>query len=394
MMDFDLKEEHRMLKELVGRFVREQLLPLEPAVLQRDIEGKGVGLTAAERDKVNARARELGLWGLDAPVEFGGHDLPLEAMVGVAEEIGHTVINYAIPPDSPNLHMLMAVATPEQRARYVEPYARGELTAAIAITEPGAGADPSGMITRAEKQPDGWLLNGRKIWIGRVAEADFTILMAVTDKTKGARGGISAFLVDRGTPGFNVLRRIPMIGGRFTYEIAIEDCRLPDSALLGRVGEGFGPMQKRLSVRRLQMGAWCVGMADRALALMSEHATQRSTFGVRLADRQAIQWWIADAAIRIHASRLMVYDAAWKSDQGRDVRRELSMIKVFIPEMASEVVDKAMQTFGAMGMAKEFPLQAMASMLRWIRVGEGPSEVHRWVVARGILGEAGGKRVA
>ncbi len=391
-MDFELKEEHRMLKELVGRFVREQLLPLEPAVLARDAVGEGVGLTAEERTKVNARARELGLWGLDAPVEFGGHDLPLEAMIGVAEEIGHTVINYAIPPDSPNLHMLMAVATAEQRAKYVEPYARGEMTAAIAITEPSAGADPSGMITRAEQTGDGWLLNGRKMWIGRVAEADFTIVMAVTDKSKGARGGISAFLVERDTPGFNILRRIPMIGGRFTYEIAIEDCHLPAAALLGKVGEGFGSMQKRLSVRRLQMGAWCIGMAERALQMMSDHAVARSTFGVKLADRQAIQWWIADAAIRIHASRLMVYDAAWKSDQGRDVRRELSMIKVFVPEMATEVVDKAMQTFGAMGMAKEMPLHAMASMLRWIRVGEGPSEVHRWVVARSLLGQAGGRR--
>ncbi|MGE0660348.1 MAG: acyl-CoA dehydrogenase family protein, partial [Reyranellaceae bacterium] len=260
-MDFELSEEHRMLKELVRRFVREQLLPLEPEVLRRDAEGRGVGLTDEERAKVNARARELGLWGLDAPPRFGGHDLPLEAMVGVAEEIGRTIINYAIPPDSPNLHMLMAVATPEQMQRYVEPYARGEMTAAIAITEPGAGADPSGMATRAVKEGGGWVLNGRKIWIGRVAEADFTIVMAVTNKEKGARGGISAFLVDRDTPGFNVLRRIPMIGGRFTYEIAIEDCRLPEAALLGREGEGFAPMQKRLSVRRLQMGAWCIGMA-------------------------------------------------------------------------------------------------------------------------------------
>jgi len=393
-MDFELKEEHRMLKDLVRRFVQEQLLPLEPAVLARDMQGKGVGLTAEERAKVNARARELGLWGLDAPVEFDGHDLPLEAMIGVAEEIGHTIINYAIPPDSPNLHMLMAVATPEQTIRYVEPYARGEITAAIAISEPGAGADPSGMATRAVREGDSWVLNGRKIWIGRVAEADFTIVMAVTDKDKGARGGISAFLVDRDTPGFNVLRQIPMIGGRFTYEIAIEDCRLPESALLGRVGEGFAPMQKRLSVRRLQMGAWCVGMADRALSMMCDHANQRVTFGERLADRQAIQWWVADSAMKIHASRLMVYDAAWKWDQGREIRTELSMIKVFVPEMATEVVDKAMQTLGAMGMTKELPLHAMASMLRWIRVGEGPSEVHRWVVARSLLGRGGNRRAA
>ena len=255
-MDFELKEEHRMLKELVRRFVREQLLPLEPAVLARDVEGKGVSLTDEERAKVNARAKELGLWGLDAPPEFGGHDLPLEAMVGVAEEIGQTIINYAIPPDSPNLHMLMQVATPEQMKRYVEPYARGDITAAIAISEPGAGADPSGMATRAVRDGDGWLINGRKIWIGRVAESDFTILMAVTDKEKGARGGISAFLVDRGTKGFNVLRRIPMIGGRFTYEIAIEDCRLPASALLGNSSPGRFGLTMASAAGRRGPGRW------------------------------------------------------------------------------------------------------------------------------------------
>ena len=196
--------------------------------------------------------------------------------------------------------------------------------------------------------------------------------MAVTDKSKGARGGISAFLVDKGTPGFNILRRIRMIGGHFTYEVAIEDCRLPASKLLGMEGQGFAPMQIRLSTRRLDMACTCIGIAQRALDMMCQYAPQRVTFGAPLAERQTIQWWVADAAARIHASRLMAYDAAWKLDQGRDARIEVSMLKVFATEMAWNIVDQAMQTFGAMGMTKEVPLQLMASTVRNMRIYGGP----------------------
>jgi acyl-CoA dehydrogenase len=177
-----------------------------------------------------------------------------------------------------------------------------------------------------------------------------------------------------------------MIGGAHTYEIVLEDCRVEDWKLLGKEGAGFSLMQLRLGYRRIQIGSWCCGMAQRALDMMCEYAIQRKTFGVALADRQAIQWWIADAATRIHAARLMVYDCAWKLDQGRDVRSEISMIKFFATEMAYEVVDHAMQTFGAMGMTKELPLQLMSTKLRAMRVYEGPTEVHKWVVARNILG--------
>jgi alkylation response protein AidB-like acyl-CoA dehydrogenase len=385
-MDFELSEEHRMLKELVARFVGDVLMPLEPKVLEREAGGAGAVLTEAERDPIDAKARELGLWGLDAPAEFGGSDLTVEAMVGVHEELGRTVVPYTFPPDSPNLRMLMVAANEQQRQAYLGPYARGETVSAIGISEPGAGADPASMITRAVRDGDDWVINGRKIWISRADHADFTILMAVTDKGKGARGGISAFLVDRDAPGFNVVRRIAMIGGHFTYEIALEDCRVPAANLLGKEGQGFAPMQVRLSTRRLQMACWCIGIAQRAVDMLCEHARQRVTFGVPLADRQTIQWWVADAATKIHACRLMVYDAAWKIDRGRDPRSEVSMIKVFATEMAWDIVDKAMQAFGAMGMAKEIPLQLMASKVRLMRIYDGPSEVHRWVIARNLLG--------
>ena len=385
-MDFELSEDHRMIKDLVANFVRDQLLPREGMVLARDAEGLGAGLPEDERLKVDAVARDLGLWGLDAPEEYGGADLPTVAMVGVNEEVGRTCIAYTIPPDSPNLRMLMATCNEQQKRQYLEPYARGEAISAIGISEPGAGADPAGMITRAVRDGDDWVINGRKIWTSRAADADFTILMAVTDKEKGARGGISAFLVDKGTPGFNVLRKIPMIGGATTYEVALEDMRIPSDKLLGTEGNGFGPMQLRLGTRRLQMAAWCVGAAQRALEMMSEFAPTRVTFGQPLSDRQAVQWWIADAAIQIHAARLMTYDAAAKLDAGRDIRKEISMAKVFATEMAWNTLDHAMQCFGAMGMTKELPLQMMAAQVRNMRIYDGPSEVHRWVVARNVLG--------
>ncbi|MFM2020423.1 MAG: hypothetical protein RJB02_131 [Pseudomonadota bacterium] len=216
-MNFELEDDHRMLRDLVQKFVRQELLPLEAAVLQREaLTGDG-DLTPAERSKIDAVSKDLGLWSLDAPVEDGGMGLPHVALVAVNEALGSTVAKYTLPPDSPNLQMLAATVNPQQREAYLAPYARGETISAIGISEPGAGSDPAGMKTRAVRDGDDWIINGRKIWITRAAEADFTILMAITDPEKGARGGMSAFLVDRDTPGFIVERRIPMVGGEFTY---------------------------------------------------------------------------------------------------------------------------------------------------------------------------------
>ena len=385
-MDFALADEHRMLKDLVQRFVKDELMPLEANVLARDAAGQGIWLSPEERAHVDAVSQKLGLWGLDAPEDVGGSDLPQVALIGVNEAMGSTVTPYTLPPDSPNLRMLMATVNERQREAYLAPYAAGKTVIAIGISEPGAGADPAGMITRAVRDGDDWVITGRKIWTSRAAEADFTIVMAVTDPVKRARGGMSAFLVDKGTPGFNVLRRIPMIAGAFTYEVALDDCRVPGWKLLGVEGQGFAPMQVRLGTRRLEMAAWCIGLAQRALDMMREYAPQRVTFGQPLSDRQAVQWWVADAATRIHAARLMTYDCAWKLDQGRDVRQEISMIKVFATEMAWDVIDNAMQCYGAMGMTKEMPLQLMASSVRNMRIFDGPSEVHRMVVARNLLG--------
>ena len=385
-MDFALDPEHQMLKDLVARFVREHLMPLEAAALAREASTGQLTVLEQDRLRLDAVSRALGLWGLDAPEEMGGFDLPVTAMVGVNEEIGRTIVPYELPPDSPNLIMLLRSANDAQRATYLEPYARGDTHSAIAISEPGAGTDPAALSTRAERQGDQWVLNGRKIWISRADKADWTIVMAVTDKAKGVKGGISAFIVDQGTPGFVVERRIPMLGGASTFEIRLEDCRIAHGQLLGKEGFGFAPMQARLSSRRVQIAAWCIGRAQRALDMLCEYAVQRKTFGVALADRQTIQNWVADAAMRIHACRLMTYEAAARIDRGEEARSQVSMIKVFATETAWDVIDAAMQAFGGMGMTKELPLQMMANQTRLARIYEGPNEIHRWVIAREQLG--------
>ena len=383
-MHFELLEEHRLLQDLVARFVRENLIPLEQKVLERDASGQGAYLSHEERDRIDAVSREMGLWGLDAPEDVGGADLPTVAMIGVNIEMGKTCVPY-LDIDADH-RMLMATVNEDQRERYLAPYVQKGTVSAIGISEPGAGADPAAMITRAVREGDEWVINGRKIWISRAQEADFTILMAVTDKQKGARGGISAFLVDRGTPGFNVLRRIPMLGGQFTYEVALENCRVPAANLLGTEGQGFAPMQVRLSTRRLQMASWSIGMAQRALDMMIDYAPQRVVFGEPLANRQAIQWWIADAYTKIKAATLMTYEVAWKLDRQADVRTDISAVKAFATEMAYEVLDHAMQMYGAMGMTKEVPLTLMQAQMRTMRIYDGPTEVHKWVVARNLLG--------
>lgn len=176
-----------------------------------------------------------------------------------------------------------------------------------------------------------------------------------------------------------------MIGGRVTYEIVLGNCRIPSAQLLGREGDGFWPMQARLASRRLEMAAWCIGRAERALALQCEYAKHRNTFGVLLADRQAVQRWVADAMAWIHACRLMVYAAAARVDAGQDARTQISMVKVFATDMVPHVVDRAMRTFGAIWITKEMLLRQMAGEARMMRIFEGPSAIHRWVVTRSVL---------
>jgi acyl-CoA dehydrogenase len=380
----EIDEQARMIRDTVARFVQNELMPLEPEVLQRMARGIEPALAPEHRARLDALTREIGLGALDAPEELGGLNLPATVMAGVFEEMAKTCVPFRLPPDSPNLYMLLSAGSEEQKARYLPGYCAGTLRSAIAISEPIAGGDPAGMITRAVKDGDAWVINGRKIWISHANLADFLIVMARVGEGK-REAGITAFIVDKGTPGLIVEREIAMIGGHTTCEVLFEDCRVPGSALLGEIGAGYGPMQLRLVRRRLEIGSMAVGHAQRALDMMCEHALQRVTFGVRLSDRQAIQWWIADTATRLHAARLMIADAAARVDRGEDARNEISMIKVFASELAYETIDHAMQTLGALGMTKETALYPLWQSARLMRIYEGPTEVHRQVIARRTL---------
>jgi len=382
-------EETAMIRETVAKFVDRELIPLEPHYLKSKLPGSDHSeLTAEQKQRLRTVSKDLGLWGLDAPEDLGGHDLPTRTMAAVHEELGRTCVPFVLPPDSPNLRMLQAVGTEAQKQKYMQPYIEGRMSSAIAISEPGAGGDPASMKTRAVQEGDQWVLNGRKIWITNARRADFIIVMARVGND-ARQGGITSFIVEKGTPGFIIEREIPMLGGEATYEIVFEDCRIPQDSVLGEVGKGYAPMQLRLRTRRLEMGSTCIGIARRALDMLCEHARQRETFGVKLADRQAIQWWVADISTRMHACRLMVHDAADKADRGDDVRQEASMIKVFATEMAYEACDHAMQTLGALGMTLELPLNALSQKARLMRMYEGPSEVHRQSIARRVLGLRG-----
>ena len=382
-------EETAMIRETVAKFVDRELIPLEPHYLKSKLPGSDHSeLTAEQKQRLRTVSKDLGLWGLDAPEDLGGHDLPTRTMAAVHEELGRTCVPFVLPPDSPNLRMLQAVGTEAQKQKYMQPYIEGRMSSAIAISEPGAGGDPASMKTRAVQEGDQWVLNGRKIWITNARRADFIIVMARVGND-ARQGGITSFIVEKGTPGFIIEREIPMLGGEATYEIVFENCRIPQDSVLGEVGKGYAPMQLRLRTRRLEMGSTCIGIARRALDMLCEHARQRETFGVKLADRQAIQWWVADISTRMHACRLMVHDAADKADRGDDVRQEASMIKVFATEMAYEACDHAMQTLGALGMTLELPLNALSQKARLMRMYEGPSEVHRQSIARRVLGLRG-----
>jgi len=374
-----------MIRDLAVKFVDDFLMPLENDLLEREAKGGMLRLLPEDQARLKAKCKELGLWGLDLPEEFEGVDLPNTALVILDEELGRTIVPFTFPPDSPNLHMMMEACNEEQRERYMMPYSKGEMVSAIGISEPGAGSDPKRMAMKAVKQGDSWVLNGCKIWITRADTMHHIICMAKADPGDGGPGGITAFFVDKDTPGLTVSKEIRMLGGQVTYEVVLDNCRIPAANLLGEIGKGFAPMQTRLTRRRLEMAAWSIGIARRALEMMIEQANQRTLFGTKLADKQAIQWWIADLSTKIHATRLMALDCAWKQDQGMDVKTEASMLKFYATEMATDAVDKSMQAWGAMGMSKEMPLHILGTEIRTMRIYDGPSEVHRMVVARSLL---------
>jgi alkylation response protein AidB-like acyl-CoA dehydrogenase len=246
------------------------------------------------------------------------------------------------------------------------------------------------MRTRAYKVPGGWRIAGRKHYISGGGSADFILLLAVTDPEKRARGGITAFLVDRGTPGFTVTREEKTISSVVKLaELTFEDCVVPDSAVLGEVGGGFTIAMESLTDGRLGVACSCIGAADRLLEMAIDHARNRRTFGEWLADRQAIQWMIADSAVELRAARAMTYDVLRQLERGEDAGTAASMCKLYASEMVGRIADRSVQIHGGMGLVRSYPVERFYRDIRHYRVGEGASEIHRMLIARSLLREDG-----
>ena len=386
-----LSDDQRMIKDLVRKFVESELIPLEKTVQEREA-GRGLGndpvIPPEAQARLMERASELGLWGMDVPEEFGGSGLGMAVKMVAVEEMNRSITPFRLPPESPNLFLLSKTCTPSQREKYLLPYAAGKKRSSLALTEAGAGSDVSAIRTVAKKVDGGWVINGSKMWISWADLADFFIVVALTDKEKGTRGGMTSFLIDKDTPGFTIGNFVPTMGEPTPYELLLENVFIPDDQVLGEVGYAFKPLTNRLGVRRIEIAARCVGMASRLIDLMSLQASNRVTFGQPLGERQGVQWMIADSVIEVHAARLMVRDAALKLDMGiADVREEASATKVFATEMITRVVDRAMQVHGGLGFSKETPIEYIYRNSRVLRILEGASEIHRMQIARQHIGK-------
>ena len=384
-MDFEPSSEQQMLIDQVRRYVREEIIPLE-AKLDPDASE----LPPEDFKRLTEKTKAMGLFGIDIPKEFGGPDIDIVTRVLLAIEMAQHRAGLYVPCygtfGGAGLAQIFE-ANEDQKERYLYPTLRGEKKAFFGLTEPSGGSDPARAIqTRAERKDNGWVLNGAKIFISGADRAQYGIVFARTDASKG-RAGITCFIIDSDTPGFHVRRVVHTLrSSHYATELEFKDCWVSDHQVLGEVNKGFAVANDRLTRQRIPYAAGCIGVAIAAHEMAIEWAKMRTTFGEKLADRQAIQWWIADASTKLHACRLMVMDAAVKQDEGRDVRMEASMIKVYATEMATEIIDHAQQSFGAMGVTQELPLSWLAQKVRTMRVYEGPSEVHRMVIARRILG--------
>jgi acyl-CoA dehydrogenase len=303
--------------------------------------------------------------------------------------LGPVALNCAAP-DEGNMHLLLRAATPQQRSRYLDPLARGEIRSCFAMTEPapGAGSDPTMLSTRAERRGDRWVINGKKWFTSGAQGAAFAIVAAVTDSSLPAKSGVTLFLVDAGTAGFHIVRPIPTMtsGGPGGHcEVHFADCSVHEEQVLGGLGNGFKLMQIRLGPARLTHCMRWIGAAQRSLEIATDYATNRRAFDKFLSEHQAVQWMLADSVIELHASRLMVLHAAWKLEHGDEARQETSMCKVFVAEAVGRVIDRAIQVCGAMGISRDLILERFYRDVRAFRIYDGPSEVHRMVIARQLF---------
>jgi acyl-CoA dehydrogenase len=381
MIDFAIPTETQMLLDNVRRFVTQEVQPLEA---ETETSGR-VPPEALKRLK--RQARELGLFAMNMPEDVGGGGLSHVDMCLVEEELGKTS-DALIRRIFGQVYPMLLACKGAQREKYLLPTVRGDKICAMAITEPGAGSDAASISTTAVLDGDHWVLNGRKHFISDGDIADYVILMAVHDKEKRARGGISLFLVDKGTPGFEVTSVQSMMGhrGYGHAELVFENCRIPADAVLGEVGEGFKLIMSSVSgIRLAHIGARAVGMSRRVLELMRNHANDRKQFGQPIGEFQMVQQMIADSATEIFATRSMVLNTAWELDQGIDARDKVSMVKLYASEMLGRVADRGIQVFGGMGFTKEMPLERIYRDSRVTRIYDGTSEIHRMLIARSVI---------
>ncbi len=381
---WELPEELRMLRETIRRFMREEVKPVEDKLPHDAYPPEPDQLESLQK-----KARSLGLWCFETPGDHGGAGLNLLGQCVAAEETAKCRMGAYIAGcgafgfDPP---VVIWKGTHEQQRFAREDVEKGT-KAFVAISEPSGGSDPGRSIqTRAERKGDRYVINGTKIWISGAGMAKWGIVFARVGESKG-REGITSFIVDKSRKGIS-LSKIPVIRSYAPYEVHFTDYEVPVENRLGDEGKGFALAEEWLIHARAPYAAATIGIAQAALDLAVKWTTQRKTFGSHLADKQAIQWMIADSEIELRAARLLVYEAAWACDMGRSGKVEASVAKVFGTETAGRVVDRCIQMFGGLGVAQEMPLERWYRELRIKRIGEGPSEVHRMVIARDVIGSA------
>jgi alkylation response protein AidB-like acyl-CoA dehydrogenase len=378
-MDFELAEEQQMVRETTRAFVEREVKP----VAQR------LDREAIYPSELVKRLGELGLMGILVPQEFGGSGMDLLSCVVAMEEISKAWASLAVAMSVQNSLVCAPIArfgSAAQKKKYLPSLARGERLGCYALTEPGSGSDAGSIQTRAKRVDDDFVLNGNKIFATNGNRADLAIVYAVTDPARGKKG-ISAFIVEKNSPGFVVGKLEDKLGLRSsdTASLLFEDCPVPGENLLGTEGEGFTIALATLDGGRIGIAAQALGIAQGCLEESVAYAQQRRQFGRAIAEFEAIQWMLADMATEIDAARLLTYRAAWLAEQGRTFTKEAAMAKLFASEAANRAAYKAIQIFGGYGYTKEFAVERFFRDARITTIYEGTSEIQRLVIARRLI---------
>ena len=378
-MDFELAEEQQMVRETTRAFVEREVKPVASR-LDRE---------AIYPSELVKRLSELGLMGILVPQEFGGSGMDLLSCVVAMEEVSKAWASLAVAMSVQNSLVCAPIArfgNAAQKKKYLPSLARGERLGCYALTEPGSGSDAGSIQTGAKRVGDDFVLTGNKIFTTNGNRADLAIVYAVTDPAKGKKG-ISAFIVEKNSPGFVVGKLEDKLGLRSsdTASLLFEDCRVPGENLLGTEGEGFAIALATLDGGRIGIAAQALGIAQGCLEESVPYAQQRRQFGRAIAEFEAIQWMLADMATEIDAARLLTYRAAWLAEQGRTFTKEAAMAKLFASEAANRAAYKAIQIFGGYGYTKEFAVERFFRDARITTIYEGTSEIQRLVIARRLI---------